>query len=257
MPVLVVVLLALLAGCVRTEPGMREVRTEEAVSNRVSAALEYLQMDRPAEARQHLRRALELDNRNARTHNAMALLYRYEEDPEREEEHYRLALRADRDYAPARTNLGTLYMRQGRFEDAIRELERAADNPDYDRRSLAYENLGRAYVELGREEDALHAFNRAVRLDRHTVRPYMELSGLYLRNEDPRRADQYFREYTSRIGGIDNLNARGLWLGIRVADLNNNDTLRRDLEQLLEEEYPDSREFRAWQEWREQQGGYS
>lgn len=244
----------LLSGCVRSNDGIREVRTDEAVANRVSAALEYLQMDRPNEARQHLVRALELDNRNARAHNAMALLYRYEQDSEREEEHYRLALRADRDFAPARTNYGTMLLREGRYREAVRELERAADNQAYDRRALAYENLGRAHVRLDQPEEALEAFNRSVRLDRNTVRPYLELALLHHEKGNARTAANYFREFTNRVGGVDNHGPRALWIGIRIAEGNGNRDQRQMLERILQEEFPDSGEFRAWREWREQEG---
>ncbi len=253
----VTVLLAavlLVSGCVRTNDGVREVRTDEAVANRVSAALEYLQMDRPNEARQHLVRALEMDNRNARAHNAMALLYRYEDDAEREEEHYRKALRADRDYAPARTNYGTMLLREGRYREAVRELRRAADNQAYDRRALAYEHLGRAHVQLEQPEEALAAFNRAVRLDRNAVRPYLELARLHHEKGNFRTAANYFGEYTNRVGGVDNQGPRALWIGIRIAEANGNRRERETMERVLEEEFPRSPEFRAWREWREQEG---
>lgn len=67
-------------------------------------------------------------------------------------DHYRNALRADPAYYPALNNLGALYERQGRHNQAEEVLVKAiAYNPDD---GEAYVNLGHSFYEEGRYRDA-------------------------------------------------------------------------------------------------------
>lgn len=251
--VLASLMLLCLAGCVRTyEQGRPVVKVDEAVQNRVAAAMEYLQLGQPREARQHLARALSLNDESVIAHNAMALLYQYEGDDEREEHHYRQALRSDSRFSPARNNYGTLLFRQGRYEEAIEQFERAANDPDYGGRGLAYENMGRCYIAMGREDDAISAFNRAIRLNSAALRPFLELASLHMKNGNERVADNYYQQYLARGG---EQNARALWLGIRISAATGNEDDMASYELALRQRFPDSREFREYREWRGVRGG--
>lgn len=143
-----------LAGCMVASGG-REIKVDEAVQHRVAAGMEYLQLGKPVEARQHLSRAIMLDDHSAAAHNAMALLYKYEGDQQREEFHYRKALRADKGYAPARNNYGILLYLRGDYRGAAREFERVANDSTYSGRGPAFENLGRSYLALGQKAKAM------------------------------------------------------------------------------------------------------
>ena len=113
--VLILVATVAVAGCTTTTTGGGPAADpKEAVRTRVAAGLQYLQMGDPSEARRHFSRALSIDDDSAAAHNAMALLYNYERDAEKEEYHYRKALSADRNYAPALNNYGTLLYTQRR-----------------------------------------------------------------------------------------------------------------------------------------------
>lgn len=246
--------LLLLAGCVRTYEGRAEVKVDEAVQNRVAAAMEYLQMGQPREARQHLSRALALDDRSVIAHNSMALLYQFEGDDEREEYHYRQALRADRNFSPARNNYGTLLFRQGRYKEAIRHFQAAANDSGYGGRAMAYQNMGRCYLAMGQNEDAMSAFNRVIRLNPDAVEPFLELAALHYGKGEHRMANNYYQQYLVRGG---RQTARSLWLGIRVAAANGNDDDMASYELALRQRYPESREFRDYRQWRGERGSGS
>ena len=247
-------LMAFLSGCVRTYEGRGEVRVDEAVQNRVAAAMEYLQMGQPREARQHLTRALALDNRSVIAHNAMALVYQFEGDDKNEEHHYRQALRADRHFSPARNNYGTLLFRQERYSEALRQFKRAAADSAYGGRGIAYENMGRCYLAMDQREDARAAFNRALRLNPDAVRPLLELADIHFQDGQTRAAVNYYQQYISR--GIEQ-NARTLWLGIRIAAAAGDGDSQASYELALRQRFPGSREYRAWRQWRGEHGSSS
>lgn len=233
---------ALLAGCVAGAERIGEVRIDEAVQHRVAAGMEYLQMDKPEEARQHFSRALELDPRSAPANNAMALLYRYEGDSVREEQHYKRALRIDSDYAVARNNYGILLYQRGDYRGAVREFERVANDPRYSGRGRAFENLGRSYQALGDNAQAEKAFQRALRLTRNPERSLLALTQLTQERGDLSLAKRYYDQYAANQQAPS---AAGLLVGIRLAERRGADAERQTLTQRLEQDYPDSAELRA------------
>lgn len=239
-----------LAGCMVASGG-REVKVDEAVQHRVAAGMEYLQLGKPVEARQHLSRALALNDRSAAAHNAMALLYKYEGDRQREETHYRKALRADKDFAPARNNYGILLYQRGDYRGAAREFERVANDSTYGGRGPAFENLGRSYLALGQKAKAVAAFNRALRLVSDPRASLLELAALHLDDGNVRLADRYYQQYAA---ATNPQTASALWLGIRIAAASGDHDRRASYELALREMYPDSAEFRAWRDWRDSTG---
>jgi type IV pilus assembly protein PilF len=238
-------LMALLAGCMVAEKPSAE-DTQVSVSRRVAAGFEYLQMDKPSEARRHIARALELNPRSPEAHNAMALLYKYEGDDKRAEDHYRRAIRFDRNFSVARNNYGVLLMQQRRFNEALTQFSTAADDPSYDRRAIAFENKGRALVSLDRLDDALDAFNTSLRLDSRAPEPLLEVAWIHFRRDQVRVADNLYRRYVERVGSQP---PRALWLGIQLAAKQNDADRLGSFELALQQLYPGSPEHREWRAW--------
>jgi tetratricopeptide (TPR) repeat protein len=72
-------------------------------------------------------------------------------------------LRIRPDDAPARSNLGTIYLAQNRWDEAIRECQAALRrDPSL---AQAHYNLGMAYGAQGRLDDEIHEYQAAVRID--------------------------------------------------------------------------------------------
>jgi type IV pilus assembly protein PilF len=241
-PLLVAVLLS--ACMVAEKPSAQE--TQVSVSRRVTAGLEYLQMERLSEARRHISRALELDPRSSEAHNAMALLYKYEGDSKRAEQHFRLAIRHNRNNSLARNNYGSLLMQERRFNEALHQFTEAANNPAYENRSIAFENKGKAHTALEQFDPALDAFNTALRLNSGAPEPLLEMAQIYYRREQFQVADNVYRRYAERIGAQP---PRGLWLGIRLAHRLNDVDRLGSYELALERIYPGSPEHREWRAW--------
>ncbi|MCK5873457.1 MAG: type IV pilus biogenesis/stability protein PilW [Alcanivoracaceae bacterium] len=217
-----------------------------AVSRRVAAGFEYLQMGQPSEARRHIARALESEPRSPEAHNAMALLYNYEGDTERAEQHFRKAIRYDRNYSLARNNYGALLLSQRKFKDALEQFSTAADDPSYDSRAIAFENKGRALMALERYDEALEAFNTTLRLNSQLAQPLLEMAWIYFIKEEFRAAQ---RAYDAYEAGIDAQPARGLWLGIQLAAKQKSMDKLASYELALSKLYPNSPEHREWRNW--------
>lgn len=235
----------LLTACVTVDG--RRMDPERAVASHVTAGMEYLRIGQPANARRHLIKAIEIDDKSSEAHNALALMYRYEVDDVREEHHYKKALRANSDFSPARNNYGIFLVRKKRYDDALKQFSRAAENVGYDNRGIAYENMGRIYSMQGKTELAIDAFNKALRLQPRGLALNLELAELYYQSGDVKSADFYYSNYARATNPQP---ARALWLGIRIAaELKQQDRIA-GYELALEKLYPESNEYREWKKWR-------
>ena len=74
------------------------------------------------------------------------------------------AIRVDPDFGNPYNDIGCYLMQQDKLEEAVEWLERAKRAPRYEPRQFPYMNLGRIYLRWGRWWDALKEFEAAVRL---------------------------------------------------------------------------------------------
>jgi Tfp pilus assembly protein PilF len=74
------------------------------------------------------------------------------------------AIEVDPDFGNPYNDIGVYLMQQGKLEEAIPWLERAKQAPRYEPRQFPFMNLGRIYLKQGRWWDALRQFEDAVRL---------------------------------------------------------------------------------------------
>jgi tetratricopeptide (TPR) repeat protein len=86
---------------------------------------------------------------------------------------YQAAIRIDRKYVMAHSNLGTVLADTGRLNEAIAAYQTAIDlNPEY---VPAHFNLGNALAKQRRWDEAITAFRTAVRLDPKDARSHIQL----------------------------------------------------------------------------------
>lgn len=126
----------------------------------------YYEAGNLQKAEEALRRAIELRPDNAEAYNALG--YFFAEAGINLDEAQRLILKAlelNPDAGHILDSLGWVYYQQGRYSEALEQLQKAerlmAEEPD----PVIYEHLGDTYEKLGRHEDALAAWRRALELD--------------------------------------------------------------------------------------------
>lgn len=223
-----------------------EKQRQRATEKRLAAGLAYLRANDLEGARRHLTRALELDGDSAAANNAMGLLYRAEGDPKREEEYYRRALRKDSGFSSTRNNYATLLYSQGRYAEAAEQLERAAEDVNYEQRGLAFYNLGRCRVRLGDIDGADIAFQRAIRLDSRRAEPLLAMAELNLQRQRFREAWGYYQSWTGRAQQT----AGSMLLGILVAEKIGNKDAVASYELQFDKFFRGTPQHQAWKAWR-------
>jgi Tfp pilus assembly protein PilF len=104
----------------------------------------------------------------------------------------RKALEIDPTLADAHNNLGAVYDRTGRKDEAEREFRLAIADPVYPTPQKAYLNLGLLYGSAGRDSEAIHALRQAVEIDPKYYQAHYELAALLDRTGS---LDEAVREY--------------------------------------------------------------
>lgn len=239
-----VVLSLALTGCI-TETNNRMAQNknpQKALEAYVDAGMLYMQRNQMDDAHRTLSRAYEIDKNDPSVNNAMALFFSIEGDKPQTEKHFKQALTVDPDFSQARNNYAAFLFQEGRYKDAIQQLERVVKDYRYDRRSTAYENLGQCYLKVNEFEQAEEAFNRALRLNPNLSVSLLELAHLYYEKGNNLAASQYLASYEK----ISRPSPRQLWLGIRLQRVLGDKNKLASYELALRNMFPGSAEYQAY-----------
>jgi len=181
----------LLAGC-QSAPTAELAQRFEA---HLALAEGYFQAGDFERARRPLASALELQPRAWQPHWVAARIYDREGEAALAEAAFRRARRFGPEQSELRNDYGVFLYGQGRFEEAVAELEAAVENPDFPLRAVAFENLGQALEAVENRTGAWDAFSRALTLSPCLPRPLLALTRLELAEGDVPAARRYAERY--------------------------------------------------------------
>lgn len=249
---LIVFSLLLLSACVTetTNPVFNVEKSDaEALQDYLKLATGYLDEGDLPSAKRHLRNAANIDANNSEMFGIWGLIYAREGEYDLADDNFRRALRIDPGNSKARNNYAAFLFARNRTEDAYNELERVVSDTEYEQRPQAFENMGIAAMRLNRPEDAERAFTRAMQLNPNQLRSALELAAINLNRGDVLQARAYWRNYLTliqfyRIGHM----ARSLLIGARLETALQNDDNARQYGELLKTNYPESPEYRQYQQ---------
>ncbi len=235
----------LLAGCVSYEERVftNEASPEDTLELRVELARKYIGQGDWDNAKRNLSLAQEIDPRNPEVHEAFALVYQSTGEFELAEEHFETAIRLDKNFSRARNNYAAFLYSQGRFEEASKQLEVVTRDSLYPGRPNAFVNLGLCRVRLFDSQGAEEAFMRALTMDRTNAIALLEVAQLRFDAGDLESAQKYYDTYRSVVR---QQSARGLWLGIRLAQAKGDLNAEGSYVLALSNLYPDSAEYQAY-----------
>ena len=237
---------ALLGGCVTTTEGgfTEEASPEKAVNQRVALARQYIGEGNWDSAKRNLELANEIDPKNAGVHEAFALVYQSTGEIELAEEHFKRSVRLDSSCSRCRNNYAAFLAGQERYKEAENQLERVVKDTLYDGRPRAFVNLGLCRLQLFDPQGAEEAFVRALSMDRTNRYALLEVASLRYDAGDYQAASSYYSTYRSVVR---QQSARGLWLGIRLAQATGDEDAEASYVLALSNRYPESAEYQAYQ----------
>ncbi|WP_241505816.1 type IV pilus biogenesis/stability protein PilW [Parahaliea mediterranea] len=247
-----VALLLALAGCVTqsetvfTDPPA----PEKALKQRVELARQYIGEGDWDNAKRNLKQASKIDPNNAEVYEAFALVYQSTGETDLAEENFEKAIRIDRKFSRARNNYAAFLYGQQRYQEAEDQLEVVVKDSLYNARPKAFVNLGLCRLQLDDSAGAGEAFERALTMDGANRVARLELAELRFRDGDIDAAETHYGIYRA---AVRQQSARGLWLGVRLAQARGDLNAEGSYSMALRNLYPQSPEFKAYQ--RTQGGG--
>ncbi len=234
-----------LAGCITQEERVftNEASPQEALELRVELARKYIGQGDWDNAKRNLKLAFDIDPRNPEVHEAFALVYQSTGEFELAEEHFKTAIKFDKNFSRARNNYAAFLYAQERYAEAEQQLEVVTRDSLYPGRPNAFVNLGLCRLQLFETQEAEEAFMRALTMDRTNAIALLEIAQLRFDRDDLEMAQQYYDTYRSVVR---QQSARGLWLGIRLARARGDRDAEGSYILALSNLYPDSAEYQAY-----------
>jgi type IV pilus assembly protein PilF len=235
-----------MVGCQTVNNQKTDPKT--AVQVRTQMAAEYIKQNHFDAAKRELDTALQLNSRDANANMMMGILLQQEGSPinvEKAERYFKTAIGVEPKNAQVRNNYGTYLFQLERYNEALQQFEIAGSTLGYEQRYTAFENKGRIYVKLNDIVNAEKSFNQALHVNRNSYVSMIELAEInYLRDDIP-SATKFYQQAVALVGE-KNLNARALWVGIRLARANKNPLEMQALVNQLRALYPDSPEYQRY-----------
>ncbi len=143
---------------------------------------------------EHLLDAAELDDESADIHHGLALGFRNIGEHRRSLVHFKKTLELRPSFPEAWNNLGTLYLIQRQWDQAIASFKKALSFVTYKTPQFAYNNLGLAYYGKGEYEMAFESHRRALKLSPPYSVCHANLARVYERLNRDRQAIEAYKK---------------------------------------------------------------
>ncbi|CAM2008667.1 tetratricopeptide repeat protein [Acanthopleuribacter pedis] len=154
----------------------------------------YLNNNQVLEAVSALEQAVQQDRGNFRYQHALGLAYSMNGELAKAEHSLKQALAINPNDSESYNLLGSIYVDQERFEDAVAAFRKVIRDKNYSQPKFPYYNMGLALRRQGRLSEAVAAFQRAVAIDPDFYRVYISLAEIYQENNDYKHALHFYKK---------------------------------------------------------------
>lgn len=230
---------SLLIGCGSWREKADEKR--HAAEVYVSKGIGYMGEKRYEQALEDLTHALELNANSSEAHNAIAVLYERLEKPAEAAEHYRRAVSLDESNYGALNNYSRFLCSHGRSDEGLAFLDKVIDSRLYDQPWLVLTNKGICYKMIDQREEAERSFRAALESQPLFAPALLEMALISFDHQ------QYLstRAFLQRYAGIVPHTAQTLWLSAQTEAALGNSGLAHSYADQLRGRFPNSPEAAA------------
>jgi type IV pilus assembly protein PilF len=215
-------LVLLLAGCVTSPPSGGSPESRSANEDNPSARLHtelgssYFQRGQYAVALQELRIALAADKDYAPAYSMLGLVHAELREDKEAEGHFRRSIELSPQYSEAHNNFALFLCQRGRPVESLKHSELALANSLYATPEKALANAGNCALEKGDIAQAEIYFTRALKRSANLATALLGMAELHFRQGRWLAARSVLRQYSAQFGDLAQLGPQALWLGVRV-----------------------------------------
>lgn len=157
---------------------------------------ELLRQQRIGPALREARLAVRGAPENPRYYNLLGIILFAKREMTEAESAFLKAISLDDRYSEAKNNLGTLYIEANQWAKAEKMFRAALENPLYLNPEKAHTNLGYVYKRLGRRDQARKEFQQALSFDSGFYLANLHLGRLAFEDKNYDQASRYFKRAT-------------------------------------------------------------
>lgn len=244
--VLLCSMLLLVAGCATTAgPAPSTEALKEASDINTQIGIIYLKRGNLELAMRKLKKALRQDAENADAHMTLAVVYEKLDKPALARKHYQRAVNLEPKNSEALNNYGQFLCEQGEYERAQHYFQRAAANPLYETPQVPLANAGICALQQGDRKEAESFFLRALKHAPRFPLALFYMAKLRFNSDQLLSARGYYQRYLA----VASQTPETLWLGIRLEQALGNEDAVASYKLLLKHKFPDSKQTRRLLEW--------
>jgi len=202
--------------------------------------IRYYKLGKLNIAKKKLNKALEIDPKQAQTHNALGVLYGTLRRKNIARGHFESAIALASDDAKVKNNYGRFLCEQGEFQNALNYLQSAARDPAHQIQWQVLTNLGHCELLQGNKQKAKLYFKKALLRNPKHSPALLEMSKIYYTEGKYMTARAFLERFFSASGKFQN--AESLNVGYQIETALNDEKEAERYRTSLLRQFPDSPE---------------
>lgn len=240
-----------LSGCVTehyTTGGGKTVAApekdpEDAALVRLQLALEYLKLNKTAQAKQNLDRAATLAPKMAGIQTSYAYYYQRVGEIVKAEQAYRLAVKRFPENANMRNNFGAFLCDLKRYDEADEQFVEAINTEGNAQMANSYENAGLCALRASNYQQASQYLKVVLRYESYRAKSLLGMAEAEFQSANYAAV----RGYLARYDGVYQKSPQSLWLHIRMENELKNYSAVEKSGKLLLSKFPQSSQAMSYQ----------
>lgn len=183
--------------------------------------------------------ALRADRNYAPAYSVRGLIHMALREFKEAEQDFQQGLRLDNNDSETHNNYGWFLCQRGKEKESVPHFLAALKNPLYATPERAYLNAGLCSKKAGERKDAEEFLRLALQVQPDMPQALLAMAELNLENGDSAAAKKYFAKFS---GKSDSLTAEQLWLAVRIERKAGDRNAEASYGTQLRKRFPDARE---------------
>lgn len=245
-PLIMIMLALSISACATTSQLSPNPKQTSILKTQI--AVEYIKSGNIDAAKNALDDAVEKDPNNALAYMMLGVTYQLDSSKEslkKADIAFKKAISIEPENPQIRNNYGQYLFFVENYKAAITEFYFAANSVGYSARDTAYSNLGYSYYNTGDETKAKAAFISSLKINPRLPDALLGVASVFYDLGNIDDAINVYKDYSNLIPK-QNRDAKALWLGIRIAHINEDHVEKNSLVDLLSTKYPKSKEYKSY-----------